>query len=219
MSVIIEGPMRTGLFLHIPKTGGVWLYEVMKELVGESKFHLVESRCGNQFHPLLSDIKDGYDLSYSVVRHPVTWYESWWAFQAGSWVENSKREGWWAIAPTEACASDDFNTFVRRMLCWQPGFVSRMYEWFLGPPGKTNVHIVGRFEELYESTACFSNALGIEKGEDYFAGLGKRNVSLKRAGKPVWDPELRERVVAAEMPAICRFYGGYDEHNRFVGRQ
>ena len=218
MSILVRGPEKVGLFLHIPKTGGVWLSEVAKSIVGSDQVALCSSRCGNGHHSLLRDVVNRYDVSFSMVRHPVSWYESWWSFQAGSWVENSRRAGWWSVSPTERCASDDFDTFVRLMLKWEPGFVSRMYEWYLGPPGRTLVDIVGRYEELHESCIAFLRSLGIVASSQDLEAVERKNVSLKKAGKPVWDPELRDRVVASEMPAILRWYDGLDESGRYVGR-
>lgn len=214
MSVLVRGPSKTGVYLHIPKCAGVWFYHAAGVVRGKpfTDADYVHSACGNPFHPLLGDVTTEHDLVFSVVRHPVTWYESWWKFQAGGgWVQHSHGDGWWCVNGTERCGSDDFSTFIRLMLRWEPGFVTRMYEWYVGPPGRVLVNQIGRFENLHEDCARFFRSLGYDTTAADLRKIKPNNVSLKRAGRPVWDPGLRRRVIEAELPTIRRFYAGLDE--------
>lgn len=220
MSSLVRGPKKTGLFLHIPKTAGVWFYQVVTDLLGKSdnEIEWVPSACGNPYHPMLGDVLASYEVSFSVIRHPITWYESWWKFKAGSgWQRESARDGWWCVEGTERCSSNDFDTFVRLMLRWEPAFVTRMYEWYVGPKSRLLVDMLGKYESLYSDTSAFLRELGWDHVDaDYLRKTARKNVSLAKEGRPVWNPALRQRIAESEMGAINRFYEGRDENGRLI---
>jgi hypothetical protein len=100
------------LYLHIPKTGGVWLSYILRKIskpveVGHQHSHF----------PYLLNIydEDWYKQRsiFTMVRHPVTWYQSRWAFRM--------KHGWQSNHPLDFnCASNDFNQFVKNCLDYKP---------------------------------------------------------------------------------------------------
>ena len=139
------------LFVHIPKTGGTWVGRAI-----EACGYAVEQAKGAGSHNLR--MAYGHDCTaFTVIRHPLAWYTSVWRGLKSSWGERRSRD-WsgmhrtptWSPLRllTETCGDPDFSTFVRNVLRRQPGFYTRMVEWYVGPPGAPLVDLVGRTEML-----------------------------------------------------------------------
>jgi hypothetical protein len=58
-------------FVHLPKTGGFWVREVMRTSLPQGR------ELGRYHSCALADRR----LSFTFVRHPVTWWQSFWAFR------------------------------------------------------------------------------------------------------------------------------------------
>ena len=202
MSVSLGG--SGALFLHIPKTGGTWVEKTLERIGIETE--QAETIEGVTFrHSPLPMIRQNYPFVFTFVRHPLHWYESWWKFQAGTWTVFEPGV-WHPQRVLERCQSDDFSEFIRLMIEQQPGYVSRMYEWFIGPPGHDFVQFVGRQEDLAEDLIAVLTTLDYEVDAAAIRRSARANESQKRHGEPAWDPELRRRVLELEAPAIRRFY-------------
>ena len=192
------------LFLHIPKTGGSWVEHTLGQIGIE--IDPAETIPGVTYrHSLLPMIRREHPLAFTFVRHPLSWYESWWKFQAGIWTVFEPGV-WHPQRVLERCQSDDFNEFIRLAIEHEPSYVSRMYEWFIGPPGHDFVQFVGRQENLAEDLIAVLMTLGYEVDAPAIRRIARANESQKRYGEPVWDPDLRRKVLELEASAIRRFY-------------
>jgi hypothetical protein len=197
------------LFLHIPKTGGSWVEHTLEQIGIE--IDPVDTISGVTYrHSPLPMVRGEYSSVFTFVRHPLSWYESWWKFQAGIWTVFEPGV-WHPQRVLERCQSDDFNEFIRLAIEHEPGYVSRMYEWFIGPPGYDFVQFVGRQESLAEDLIAVLTTLGYEVDPGAIRGIARANESQKRRGEPVWDPGLRRKVLELEASAIRRFYAGLPE--------
>ena len=193
------------LFLHIPKTGGVWIEEALP--ASGLKTEIANTIQGVTWrHPMRAQLTQDFRFAFTFVRHPLAWYESWWKSQAGIWYEYEPG-AWHPQRDLEQCESDDFSQFVRRCIEREPAYVTRMYEWYVGPPGFQTVDFVGRYENLADDLVRVLERIGCEFDEAALRGHPPTNVSDKKGGEPVWEPELRERILALEAPAVRRFYG------------
>jgi hypothetical protein len=192
------------LFLHIPKTGGSWVESVMQRL-GIDAVNPKTLRTASWRHCLRHQFLESFRSSFAFVRHPVSWYESWWKFQAQTWVRWEPGV-WHPQRGLERCASDDFNEFIHLCIEHEPAYVSRMYEWYIGPPGVQYVNRVGRHESLADDLVEILRSLGYEPDEAVLRIHAPANVSAKKCGDPIWDPQLKRRILELEAPALKRFY-------------
>jgi hypothetical protein len=192
------------LFLHIPKTGGTWIEQALMQ--SGLAIEPVDVIDGVTYrHPVLPNIKDRFPFTFTFVRHPLSWYESWWKFQAGQWIEFEPGV-WHPQRVLEPFRSDNFSDFIRHCIDREPGYVSRMYEWYIGPPGQQFVDFVGRYECLVDDLVRILTILEQPFDEAALRTQDRVNVSRRLRGEPVWDDDLKRQILALEVPAIRRYY-------------
>ncbi len=96
----------------------------------------------------------------------------------------------------------------------EPGNVSRMYERYVGPVGFEFAQFVGRYEDRVDDLIHVLAVLDQTFEVDILHKLDPINVSRKTCGEPVWDPDLKRRMLALEAPAIRRFYPEWIDPSR-----
>lgn len=141
---------RNSVFIHVPKTGGTWVTKLLWET------GLADGEVGRA-HATPAELadcpvwRDGVrPLFFAFVRHPLTWYQSYWSYrQKNGWHKPSPLEPQAPIRTVELdanCASDDFEQFVRNVVDRYPrGWVSHLYRHYTA-----GCAFVGRFERLRE---------------------------------------------------------------------
>lgn len=194
------------VFLHIPKTGGMWASSVLRKvsltfMLGHQHSH---------FPQLLEfNAEDWYNerFIFTIVRHPITWYQSVWAFRMKS--------GWKMNHPLDAnCASNDFHTFVSNVLSYKPdGWVTWLYDQYIQyvPNG---IDFVAKIENGSRDLKTALSMTNIKYDENIIDNLPRINDSdMDGKSSKHWakyTPELFDRVMAVESKAISRYYGNYD---------
>ena len=168
-------PSSDALFLHIPKTGGCWVEEVLP-YIGVPTEQPATLPGVSYRHCLVSMFQRQHPFVFTFVRHPLRWYESWWKFQAGKWPVHEPGV-WHPQRSLEICRSDDFNQFIRLCIDHEPGYVSRMYEWYIGPVGFQYVKFIGRQENLADDLIEVLQLLGHEFDEQKLRQFAPFNVS------------------------------------------
>ncbi len=99
------------LFLHIPKTGGSWVEQALREI--GVQIEQPATIPGVTFrHSLLSMFQERYPYVFTFVRHPLGWYESWWKYQSGAWIVWEPGV-WHPQRSLEKCRSGDFSDLIR----------------------------------------------------------------------------------------------------------
>lgn len=194
------------IFLHIPKTGGVFFRHIFK-VCGISTIELGEQH--SHFPELLRYKPPEFFQQRKIitfVRHPLTWYQSRWAFRV--------KHGWKAQHPLDYnCASNDFPTFVDNVLKYQPnGWFSWECRMFIDNAPK--IDFVGRTESLIEDSIAALKLAGEKFNEKIIRSIQRTNDSdMDGKTSKHWaqyDPSLMRRLMAVEQEVVKRYYSNFD---------
>ena len=200
---------RQILFLHVPRCGGTFAEDVALRLgLRTSQGYVTpywRGQVATNRHGLTLDYNWYYDQSFTIVRHPLTWYQSVFKFcTRRRWRDFEPERDWHVLRPILACRAPDFHAFMRKVIDAEPGFVTRMVEWFVGPPGRVLVDYVLWYERLHEGLAALLQNYGVEANVRWLKTLDRVNEGGKAPAE--WTPELKREVERLEQPLIRRFY-------------
>jgi hypothetical protein len=196
------------LFLHVPKTGGNWVSDVL-EAHGLVFAHVGGKHSGlPQLAPLLRllDTPTRYDrpnrplFTFCFVRHPLRWYESWYRMNVAhgwpDWADDD--DAWNPSVALNGIRAASFNTFIEHVLRRHPAFLTALYDYYA-----RDAHVVGRQEHAAEDLLAVLRFLRISIDGHGIAACRPVNVS-----DPVdvrLDPSLRRALEAAERGAYERY--------------
>lgn len=202
----------TAVFVHIPKTGGHFVERSVKLLTGKSNGPSGEKGC-EQRHLLPIQMTARHEFRFSFVRHPLAWYASWYKYQMAMKRRRNlrrwKRWGdncWHPMQGLDDCWPRDgeFETFIKLAAKRAPSFLTRLTEWYLGPPGWQTVDFVGQAETLLEDMLTVFDRLGMQADRERLRAIGRPNASDWR--EPVWTPFLEEIILGGEREYLGRYY-------------
>ncbi len=220
MAVLLK---TDAVFLHIPKTGGMWVRKVLEDLdLVQCRFSSKHADMERVLHCakhypgryLQAVAKAGplwqhrvrRAFKFCFIRHPLAWYESYWAYMCGrgwnQWGKNSLGlSRWHPTAELDDLGAPDFDRFVRNVMDKSPGYVSRMYGWYATP----EIDFVGRQECLADDLVKVLRRLDVVFDESRVRALAPVNTSDRSSSRPVWDENLRREVEKLEAQALNRF--------------
>lgn len=218
------------LFLHFPKTGGRWIENILLKLIPNSK------RIGDRHesldpfcYPKLYDGKTLHDIAkkcfvFSFVRHPVTWYVSYWAYMMSvmtskkKWVKRTNigtiwphwtPNGWHPLDELSDCGSLDFRVYLDNVLSLHPHFLTRAIKPYIYLDNKP-VNFIGRQENLtsdlinvlqMNNVACDYNE--ITKTPIFHSSRQKfKNIAKKYVKKS----NMIDKIIMSEKEFINQFY-------------
>ena len=198
-------------FLHIPRTGGTWICQALKFLntrisrrFNKRPVHSNKKLVSKHFllQHLLREEFGRWDTSFAFVRHPINYYEPVWSWllRAGKRRTGMNRFSWHPFDIPYVNWNDDFNVWMKLMLSNNPGWVSHLFDMYVGPEGGEFVDYIGRTENLIDDFQKIIRNFGLASSD--IQNIGKKNVCNPNIK---WDKGLKEAVIAAE-PAITRFY-------------
>ncbi len=195
------------LFVHLPKCAGTWITEVLTAKAdGRQLSH--KHATPAELDPTSFNGR----RTFTFVRHPLTWYQSRWAFRM--------LNGWQpAHAMDRAAMSNDFNEFVRLACAAKPGgWLAGEVEAFTeSAPVKVDV---GRMELLVPDLVSFVPTL--ESSRAWLAASPRSNHSdnsgLKSVELAVYDERSIDLVMSSERSVIDGHYDGFD-HLSLIGPQ
>ncbi len=222
-------------FLHLPKTGGSWVSKVLNvnnlvdsqagghkhadydrlmnwRLCGNSKFILnakinrAIEKAQRKF-PSLDNLnkKSSAPYRFCFVRHPLSWYESWWKYMSGlgwnDWGEENDPVNWHPNSILNGLGSDDFNQFVSNVINKRPGYVSELYFAFTKP----GINFIGKTENLSEDLMKVLDIQNLGYDKQAILDMNRVNVSKAKVKQPEWDPEIRSITMKLELPSLIHF--------------
>jgi len=212
-------PDHNALFIHCPKTGGSFITKVLTETLG-----LRAEQVGykHSHKDLVGSLRiEKNPLTFTLVRHPLSWYASYWQMKlrtpkdGSAWYYWQPDTAWhpnWGLDPS--CGSEDFARFITNATA-QPDRLHEMFRWYTGIGTRDRADMIGKQETLSADLALFLDTIGVEYEKP--ALLEAKPVNVARANAPTakWTAELTERVLSAE--ARCLLDYGYDERGPLPG--
>ena len=170
MSALI---MRHCVFLHVPKCGGTWAIEALRN----QGIVIATLRDANGAdHPNLSTVVQAIDTVerpvIATVREPVSWLVSFWRFfYARNWRPSS--QGTVAsMEPLLSMASPSFSEFAARYLNRRPGYITELFKSYAD-----GADYVCRQEYLAADLAKSLTACGQPFNQEVLTSTPRRNVS------------------------------------------
>lgn len=246
MAVLLK---NGAVFLHIPKTGGSWVTEVLQSngLVRRQFSHIhadlsraqmysagprifmramlerLKSRVPNKVKAALWSLPArraqaarvvatgpptaSGPFYFCFVRHPLTWYESWWQYMCnrsgGDWSRETDLLRWHPCAALRALGDEDFNQFMRNVVNKQAGFVTELY----GRYAPHGTGFIGRQENLADDLITVLGSFNVKFDEGRIRD--HRRVNVTKNSSIAWDPGLRAEVERLEYAGLVRY--GYVE--------
>ncbi len=206
---------ENSVLLHIPKTGGVFIKYAL--VMGGVKH--TELGGQHEHFPRLLKMKPRSffedRLVYTFVRHPLSWYQSRWAFRV--------RHGWQPKHPLDFnCASNDFQRFMHNVLQFKPdGWCGFLFDEYIKNEQQL-MNFVGRTENLVDDFLKVMSMANETIDEDRIRSLPRVNDShLDGQNSNYWakySPELYNRVLAVESNVIQEYYHDYEpDPAKYIG--
>ena len=140
-------------------------------------------------------------FAFCFVRHPVTWYRSFWCYRL-------KKHTLYLDFQLDQCWDGDYETFILNALDKYPdGFVSQLYGYY----DLDKMDYVGRQENLVNDLVKALRLAGDEFDEDILRNRKSRMANLS-AGNPRWGDKaiisrtLEKRIEGVEHEVMDMWY-------------
>ncbi len=190
-------------FLHIPKTGGIWVFHAITRTGIPLQRYLNKNGSQHLNFAQCSGIAP-FKFTFAFVRHPLGWWKSYWQYKMGvNWHVNTFNHN----RIDQECASDNFHTFIRNVIRKFPGHCSKVFKNFVGPE-ESPIDFIGKYENLNNDLVAALHCANEKFSEDDINATMPTNVSNKQKFPASYTPELESAVREAETYAMRRF--GYE---------
>lgn len=215
-----------GIFLHVPKTGGEWVTQVLREqgliwrefghkhadferTLHHHAFEHEHRRLGtvlaNWLERKFTRTEPTNDFYFCFVRHPLRWYESWFRYctqhRWKAWGAAGSRRHWHPCAALNGTGAADFNKYLRNVILCRPGYVTELFSSYAKP----GIAFVGRQESLADDLVTVLRQLNENFDEDHLRNRDAVNASSTATIRTEWDPHLRSCLTQLELPSFHRF--------------
>lgn len=214
------------VFLHVPKTGGSWVTDVLNEcdliernigpkhwdmtrVMNEPRFKrarkFVAHQIWGRLDRVLGHSAPPEPFRFCFVRHPLKWYESWWKYMSGrgwnDWGVEGDKDNWHPNAILNGLGDDDFNAFVRKVVAKRPGYVTELYGWYTQP----GISFIGKQERLTDDLIDVLKQLNVNFDEQRIREFRPINESQRPSTPVVWDEALKAEVERLEYAGLVRY--------------
>ena len=182
---------KWGVFIHIPKTGGQWMRQVLKKSDPDKNYFTVPHT-----HSLPMTLENIENMQWwTIVRHPAEWLRSYWAHrchESGATKRFNVRDSSSAIwmnlcAMTLPHMNFEFEKFALNIVTELPGLVTWFYHHYLAP----NVKVV----RLDDANEFLAQTFGVLNPQPK---LNTSKVKMKKE-LPEISPKLRNIIRASEV--------------------
>lgn len=195
--------------LHTPKTGGMWR-QAMYDALGIEYEFIAGPKTRQKRHSPFWDLDRDPAYVFGWVRNPLDWLLSFHRFMRDRWDRIIHGDGEWH--PNNEIADyhiNDFNKWVQQVEANHPGYVTRMFEQFVGQDGMHAVDKICRYERLVDDFADV--LLKLRYGDHRKFLHGSKRVNVSPGATQSWDLEVRAFAYEREYAGISRF--GYTSNH------
>lgn len=203
--------LPNSVYVHMMKTGGWSVREAL------SQMKLVVGEIGRDHDPAcLLPLQSGpRPFIFVFIRHPLSWYRSYWAFRMQeNWKVRPDQPitGWQTFGSVldHECRSDKFETWMRNVLAYVPeGFLSRIYRIYT-----EGVDFVGKVEFFPDDLCQALTFAGEAYSPAVVASMPRKNVTDPRfLALATLSSELAHQVMRTEEYVVERWgYRTIPEH-------
>ena len=196
------------LFLHIPRTGGTWVRAAI-HAAGIQTNEVAQSLAqkdgmlGSIKHAFLRELDDRCLFTFTFVRHPLAFYQSYWAYKMRRGPEDFN-------AFDAHHMHNDFCTFACAVVRDYPGWLSDTYARYAGQDGK-GVRFVGKLEQLADDLVAALRLARERFDETMLRSVPPVNEASALPGfreRCRYTRELAEAVCESEKEAMTLY--GYE---------
>lgn len=155
---------------------------------------------------------DELPFMFCFVRHPVSWIESYFSYTVSQkwyyWSSEYDYLGFWhPNAVLNDIRSDNFNSFIEKLLRKRPGYVTEMFGWYT----TSGVRFIGKQENLANDLVAVLEEMELPYDRAKLLQADKVNVSQSEGKKISWDPDLKREFMKCEYASLVRY--GYEDTN------
>lgn len=192
--------IKKGMFVHLPKTGGSFLRKVLTTFHQDAQDYKAKG-----WHRKLDVVKEEFEheFSFSIVRHPITWYESAWKHTK---AVKTAGIGWGnenhPLSDLEPLYDPDFSKFIDNVIEKVPGYYSKALEDYIGED-YNGVDFIAKTETLYFDAVKIMERLGIKYNMDTVL----KSPKFQRLDNTInWKEGQKEKILELENRVIKHFY-------------
>lgn len=179
------------IFLHIPKCGGTWV----RNYLNETKLTVREIEPEHiNAHTIREKIDPTEDIICCFVRHPLTWYASYWQHRQQL---VTRRDG----GPIDNIVDLPFTDFIEGILKDYPGYLSKFFDTYTN-----RCRFIGKQETLRDDLNVILSGLKIKYNQNYLYTRVLDNVTEKTAKYPY---SLAKEIMITEKAIIDRYNYNY----------
>lgn len=216
-------PQHNALFTHIPRTGGTWLRRALtvsgvttedwlrsKTLEGITRKHQAIT------HIKSTSLATPLPFTFAFVRHPVSYYASVWRRMQRDQIikgwDHKSEKGWepWSRVSKLFDPNEPFEEWASKILKQEPAWVTRLFEYYIGPEGGEFCKFVGRLENLKTDFGKLGDTLGFKPNWENVNSINcsKRATRKSLVDRVYWRklPQLRRAIESSEISVIRRWY-------------